>query len=611
MTRAGGPTALLASTHLSAHEIAALALDGLPETKRGIQLLAERQGWSTRQATGRGGVRVLYAVADLPSDAQRDLVDRWVSQPSTRPQAKVGRPKGSDYFSRREEVAAAVEAWIAERPLSSARVMELLQTRFNDLPSPRSLRRFIAHLEATKPALLASTRDPDLFKSRYRLALGQADAVVSHAHQVWEIDTTMADVMTKGGRVAILGIIDVWSRRAKYLVVPSESAQSVRRTLVATIKAWGVVPERLRTDNGSGYINQTILSAAPLLGIEVEPCPPGSPEKKPFVERLFGTFTRERASLLAGFAGHSVADAQRLRAAAKKRTGRAVIVPEMTPDDLQVVIDNWIDGVYNLRVHSGTDAAPIARFLASPVPARAAPDADTLKLALSAYVGTARVGKRGVQWKKGRYWSAPLAGWVGRDVMIRRDEDDLGELFVFDGDGRFICTAVNHERSGLSQEAFAREARRHQQDWMTAERSTLRDKSRQFSFEQARDDLLRRDAEQAGKLVTLPVQAQPHTTPMIDSVKDVVELPSDEAIADAAARLATPRTTAPTSFAERAAEADRLIAADAAGEAVDPDALRRARIFASSTEYRANKILSGNFARPAPAPSLGNKEARL
>ena len=71
---------MLASTHLSAHEIAALALDGLPETKRGIQLLAERQGWSTRQATGRGGVRVLYAVADLPSDAQRDLVDRWVSQ---------------------------------------------------------------------------------------------------------------------------------------------------------------------------------------------------------------------------------------------------------------------------------------------------------------------------------------------------------------------------------------------------------------------------------------------------------------------------------------------------------------------------------------------------
>ena len=64
-------TSLLGRTHLSAQEIAALALDGLPETKRGVQLLAERAGWSSVPRVGRGGGRC-YAVADLPEGARRD-----------------------------------------------------------------------------------------------------------------------------------------------------------------------------------------------------------------------------------------------------------------------------------------------------------------------------------------------------------------------------------------------------------------------------------------------------------------------------------------------------------------------------------------------------------
>lgn len=576
---------LLRQSHLSANEIAQLELDGLPTTARGIQLLAGRAEWSWIARQGRGAGRA-YSIGDLPERARRDLADRWAS---SEPAKGAGRPKGTDFFTQNPDVANAVEALIAERNLSAARVLELISTRFGTLPSRRTLKRFMLRVEAEKPALLASMRDPDLYKSKYRISLGNADAGVTYAHQVWEIDTTKADVLCKEGRKCILGIIDVWSRRTFYLVVDSESAQSVRRTLIGAITAWGVMPEVLRCDNGSGYINETIKTALPYLGIEHDPVPPASGDKKPFVERMFGTFTRERAALLDGFTGHNVAQASKLRQAAKVRTGRAVIVPEMTAAELQGVINAWLDGVYHLRSHAGISVSPMERWTNSPRPARAAPDEATLRMALSAAIGAVTVTKRGITWQKGRYWAAPLAEYVGRQVMLRRDEDDLGTIFVFDEQGQYIATAVNGERSGLSDQEFATVARRQQAAWMAEQRADLRKKQKGFRFEDARDALLRQDAEAAGKLVTLPVATQPHRTVMTESVADAPPvLPSATSLA--AASDAKPRTRA-AAPPDRIAQTDRVLADHEAGRAVDPDELRRAKQHAQSSEYRADKML--------------------
>lgn len=612
MTLLGGMShtgTLVGRTHLSAHEIAALALDGLPETKRGVQLRAEKSEWSYIVRQGRGGGR-LYAVADLPEAARRDYADRWAQLPAQTP--RPGRPKGSDFFTAHPEVAAAVEVILAERSWSVARVLEKLSTRFDNLPSRRTLARFMAKLEREKPALLASTRDPDLFKSKFRVSIGRADAAVTRAHQVWEIDSTRADVHCVDGRKNILGVVDVWTRRAFYLVVESESAQSIRRTLVACMSTWGVMPEIIRTDQGSGFISATIRTACELLDIEHDDVPPASGDKKPFVERLFGTFTRERAALLKGFAGHSVADAAKLRQAAKVRTGRAVIVPEITSAELQGVITAWLDGVYHVREHSGTGAAPIARWTNSPVPARVAPDETALKLALSALIGSATVTKRGVTWQRGRYWAAPLAAWMGRQVVLRRDEEDMGQLFVFDEDGRFICSAVNAQRSGLSDVAFATEARRQQQEYMAAERKRIRAAARDFSPEAARAAILRRDAEAAGKLVSLPVATRSHTTAMLDSVPDAApDLPTEAQISRAEQRAPVRRSVA-LDPADAIAQTDRILADHAAGLPVDPDALRQARAHAQSSAYRAEKMLSFP-ARPSQPASLNTarKENRL
>ncbi len=564
----------------SAAEIAAMELPGFPATKRGILAYFEKMEVSPAAFGGRGGAGQ-YRPEALP-DRLRNALEAHLL-PANRVQAPVaannvrrsaGRPKGSDFWTQNPEVAQAVEAILARQKLAAPRVRELLETRYIELPSDRSLQRFIKDVEERNRAVLASTRDPDLFKGKYRIALGRADGGVTRANEVWELDTTKADVMMKGGRQMVLGVIDRFSRRVRFVVAPSESGQSVRRLLIETIEAWGVMPEAVATDNGSGYINASIVSALEALGIEHRLCPPGSPEKKPFVERVFGTFTRERAELLDGYAGHNVADAQRLRGRAKKETGRAIIVPQLDSEQLQAILDAWVDGVYHLRRHGSIGMSPMAKWQSCTATPAGSPGRDKLLIALSALVGPKTVGKRGIQWKHGRYWAPELAAYAGRVVLVRRDEEELGELFIFDEAGAFICKAVNAQRAGLSEEAFATAARQQQAAFMTKARAELRKKQANFRFEDARDQLLRRDAEAAGKLAQLPRPTVERSTPVLASLAEPTPLP---------------QRVSPDQIAERAERAERLIADHEAGHDVPENDLAWATAFVSGAAYATHK----------------------
>ncbi|WP_336958713.1 Mu transposase C-terminal domain-containing protein [Sphingobium aquiterrae] len=594
MTDQGGAT-----SYLSAQEIADLRLAGLPTSKAGVIKRAAQENWPFVAREARGGGRA-YSVLRLPAEARSDFLARTGNalDAAKRPR---GRPAGFDFFSLNPDVVDAVDAILASQRTSARNVEKLLKGLGLPVPaSRRTLEVFIAKLERDREVLYTATRDPDRFKSSYRMALGRMDATVSYAHEVWEIDTTKADVMCKDGRKAILGIIDRWSRRARYQVVESESAQSVRRILIDTIRAWGVMPARLKVDNGSGFINASVGSALDLLDIELDPCLPGHPEDKPFVERLFGTFNRERASLLKGFIGHNVADAQKLRAKAKKETGRAIVVPHITSIELQAIVDAWIDGEYHQRTHSTLQCSPMEKWQSSPQPARRAPSEDALKIALSAYVGPKSVTKRGIRWKNGRYWSPALVAHMGKEVMVRRDEDDLGALFIFDADGRYVDTAVNFERSGMSEQQFALAARRQMNAHMANAKAELRDKQRKFSIDKARDALLREEAERAGKIAHLPMPTRAASTPTIESIRNAPQpqMPTQAQLDDAMVRSApVPRTE--RTIEQKVAEADAVIAAATRGERVEADALRRARLYAQSSEYKAEKMIAGHFGAPA------------
>ena len=205
----------------------------MPSSKRAIRLRAQKEGWAFIERIGMGGIERAYSAADLPAAAREIVSGRARISPAANDvQRSVGRPKGTDFFTRHPNVADAVEAILLRQKFTAARIMGLLETKFSELPSLRTLKRFIANLEIAKPAQFALFQDPDLAKSRDRISMGRADGGATHAHQVWELDTTPSDVMTKGGRKAVLGVIDRWSRRVRFMIADSESGQSVRRLLV-------------------------------------------------------------------------------------------------------------------------------------------------------------------------------------------------------------------------------------------------------------------------------------------------------------------------------------------------------------------------------------------
>lgn len=594
------------ATHLSAQEIAKLRLDGLPTTRARVRGRAAAEGWPFELRTVRGGEAQFYAVTGLPEAARADLFARRadIILSAMRP---VGRPRG-DWFDRHPDVADAVLVILARHKHASSRVMELLKADFSELPDLRTLQRYMQRIEKEQKVLLAAERDPDKFKSMYRPSLGRMDATVSYAHEMWEIDTTKADIMCTDGRKAILGIIDRWSRRARFMVVESESALSVRGMLVSTMLAWGVMPAILKVDNGSGFINASVIASLDAVGITLDPCLPGVPEDKPHIERVFGTFNRERASMLKGFLGHNVAQAQQLRARAKKQTGRAVIEAGIDSAELQRILDAWVDGTYHQRHHRTLGMAPMEKWQRSPQPARAVPSADILKIAFSAVIGTGMVTKRGVRWKNGRYWADTLVPLMGKQVKLRWDEGDYGAVYVFDEDGNYVDTALNVQRQGFSQQAVAMAARHEMTKFINDQRADLRRKKTNFNVDKAMDKVLRDEAERADKLIHFPQSTAPRSTAAMDSITNA-PTPALPDFAQLDDRIAAPRApkAANRTPAEKMAEADAVIAAAARGEAVDPADLRRAQLYATTAEYRAEKTMFLTFGNPA-APTAERRQ---
>jgi putative transposase len=576
---------------VTAAALAAMNVHGIPATKEGVRQLRVRENWPT--VSGDGRVQ-LIDVAALPDQYRLPILAAM--QPRMQPKADnsdrrgAGRPSGTSFFDANPHVADAVTAWLGNHRYAATTIWDMLAANnIRPLPPIHTLRRFVKRIEQQLAVTLSAIRDPDTAKSKYRLALGRADGSSSYAHQYWELDTTKADVMTANGRRMILGVIDRYSRRTRFIVAPSESAQSVRNLLIRAISDWGVLPGTIIVDNGSGYINETVKTACAMLGIGHKPCPPASPERKPFVERLFGTFTRQRAVVLPGFTGHNVAQAQQLRARAKKATGRAEIFAEITAEDLQAVLDNWCIGVYETRVHSGIGMAPLAKAMQSPLAATAAPDREVVARALTAFVGNLIVGKRGLRWKGGRYWSAELAPFIGKAVHVRRDENDLGALLVFDDADQFIGTAINHERSGLGEQEFAMAARRHQAAHEKRAKADVKAAMRRYPIERARGELLRADAVAAGRLAVLP-------TPESNVQKTQKNAPAT------VHRL--PNASTPSSHDQVAARVERaewLIAQATEGHEIAENELAWAKAFVAGATYQWAKAEAAHAAgQPTP-----------
>ncbi|MEM7197152.1 MAG: Mu transposase C-terminal domain-containing protein, partial [Pseudomonadota bacterium] len=207
------------------------------------------------------------------------------------------------------------------------------------------------------------------------------------------------------------------------------------------------------------------------LGIMHDVVPPFSPEKKGTVERAIGTLQRDIIRLLPGFVGHSVKDRKMIegRKAFATRLGEnaeAVFCVNMRAEEIQDTLSAWCAGTYEKRPHSSLLArrSPHAIYASANFTPRTL-DAEALHILLAPIDGNGlrTVTKKGIRIGAASYFGDALIAFVGEQVLVRMNTEDLGKVYCFDPETYdFIGEAQNLELLGAERELLAASAKRKQ-----------------------------------------------------------------------------------------------------------------------------------------------------
>jgi len=339
------------------------------------------------------------------------------------------------------------------------RVWEYLLDEFpQNMVSGSTVSRFLRSWKNENPDVFAHLSNPDSWKSNFQIAFGSQSEKAHHFLHFIELDSTPADVMCLDGkRYTIIGGIDIFSRKVKCFVSPSSSGLGVAALLRSIITDWGV-PFWIVRDNGKDYICNQINLILQNLDIKAQTLKPFTPEGKPHIERFFRTLSMSLLEEAAGYVGHNVADrkaieARRTFAQRLMKQGGEPVKVDLTPEDLQTLINRWIENIYHQKQHGGIRATPEHMAAQSSVPVRRVEDERALDILLLP-CGTRVIGKKGIAFENAFYRSPQFAGWVGKEVRVRRDMDNAGLLYVFDLENNFICTAMDSRIDGMTSAEY-------------------------------------------------------------------------------------------------------------------------------------------------------------
>lgn len=440
-----------------------------------------------------------------------------------------------------DDFRETAQAMILANPnhITAPHIRDALQARFPDREPPGidSIRRWMRPWRAAHKRELSAVADPDAHRSHRMPAFGDGgEMLVDGLNSLWELDSTLADVMCADGqRYALVAAIDVWSRGVKCYVTRTSRARAIAALIRRCLLEWGV-PGWVRTDEGADYTSSYVRHA--LLDLEVghQVLPPYSPDLKPFIERFIGTISRSLFSQLPGFTGHNVAEAAKLRARKSFAARRgeepvATFKCSLSPEALQEKIDAWCEHVYGRKVHSGlAGMSPFAKA-ASWSGERRTVDERALDALLAEPVsggGTRTVQKTGLGVEGGTYIAAELGPLVGERVHVRREPADYGRVYVFeiapnDALGAFVCIAEDPLRTGIDRQEVARQAKRLAREADREARKWARDLARDRSPATVIDDVLAHAAAASEQLVAFPAPAEQHETESIAAAAEAAD----------------------------------------------------------------------------------------
>lgn len=322
-------------------------------------------------------------------------------------------------------------------------------------PSYSTVRNYVMKYKADNWAALVKHHEgkKGLRDRNMEVVLGRADENIVRPNQRWEIDTTVADIFTgrgiqdtliktsDGKRCKIIGVIDVFSRSARFYLVAIENGLAVALAIKDRILAWGL-PEEVVIDNGKPFKNRRVLDGLRSLGIAVHICIPGNPVEKPHIERVFRTLTEKLFRRLPGYSGNSVQNRPN------------VIEIKYTKAELQEIMDGYIGNIYCETVHSSTGQRPRERMSPPGFTPKTVKEEDLDVLLMERF---SRIVRRGaIDFAGGKYFHPQLP--EGRQVMVRPNDFEGSELLIF-VDNRYLCTAVDYSRGNTTRQE-TKEAKR-------------------------------------------------------------------------------------------------------------------------------------------------------
>jgi len=410
-----------------------------------------------------------------------------------------------------------------------------------NVPSVRVIGRFQERWTERNQEVFDLHLNPANWKNKYMFGLGDACGDIDRLYQLVEGDSTPTDIMLnvdgKLVRYALVGLIDLYSRKAQLVLSPTSSGESV----VISLRKWILnngIPEALRIDNGKDWISHRVQSVLRSLEIDTKLCEKFKSEEKGTVERFFRTFSHGIMELAPHFVGHNVSERQAIEerksfAQRIMKKGGEPVELAATPQEFQEFCDTWCDYVYGEDIHSTIGMTPNEKVRSWRHPITKITNIRALDMLLlqPAYKqGRRKIGKSGVQVESGPYYpmygAKEFAAHAGKWVYVLIDPTDMGRVVCYlekDGGKReYFCEAVNLAFKGIDRAAFASEVKRKQDKIVKGQLRQLKKDAKKEGVEHAHLKYMALRKDQKKGILEFPPEDVEHTTPQLEEAAQAI-----------------------------------------------------------------------------------------
>ncbi|KAA1040364.1 DDE-type integrase/transposase/recombinase [Macrococcus equipercicus] len=280
-------------------------------------------------------------------------------------------------------------------------------------------------------------------------------------NEIWQADHTMLDILVydqKGhvNRPWLTIILDDYSRAVAGYHVSFESPNAKNTALTlhqaiwhkADVK-WPIcgIPEKFYTDHGSDFTSNHLEQVAVDLKINLIFSKVGIPRGRGKIERFFLSINQMFLEQMPGYLGNS--DNQEL----------------LDYKQFNQKLHHYLVHEYNHKIHSTKKSSPVEMWNRNNFMPNMPISLEELDLLLLEIAKTRKIHSDGIHFQGFKYTNTNLAAYIGEQVLIRYNPNDLAEIRVF-YESEFLCTAIAPELAEYSIDIkdleYARNKRRRE-----------------------------------------------------------------------------------------------------------------------------------------------------